>query len=502
MAAPPSSSSPSPAPAPPLLAADAVELQPLQVIDGKAGLQQFARQVDASLKRILATNQVLVIEGTNKPEPATRKASEFYLVGTLEENNGHYNVTLYFDDYQDGITLWSRRFSRPVSDSDGLREEIGAITAYAISCGLKRRARAPTKPSPQTLKVYLETCSPDLVSDDGSKAIEIAGRLMTLAPDDPYGYALAAFANAEIANAKLADGGRPDAQKTAARELAARALALDPNDALAKVASAMTGSPFERWSRISSIVKTEVDYLGSKPLFIHTFRSTGQLSAARARSNETIAHTPLSPSGQISRAYMDMHEGMFERADRVLGETLVQWPRHPGVHWYRLVNTSFYGDPEEALSLLASTAEMLDMPAVETECWETFLTMRSGAAVRDGSALRRACPVPPNSADYVVRSIAAIGDLDAAFESIRGHNFTWAGATIFLFYPEMAALRRDPRFMAAIADSSLLEYWSETDQWPDFCADKSLAYNCKVEAARVLAGKRAAEGRQAPSVAP
>jgi hypothetical protein len=49
----------------------------------------------------------------------------------------------------------------------------------------------------------------------------------------------------------------------------------------------------------------------------------------------------------------------------------------------------------------------------------------------------------------------------------------------------MRALWRDPRFMTAAARLGLVHYWAMSGQWPDFCSDPDLSYDCRAEAQRV-----------------
>ena len=41
--------------------------------------------------------------------------------------------------------------------------------------------------------------------------------------------------------------------------------------------------------------------------------------------------------------------------------------------------------------------------------------------------------------------------------------------------------------MQLAARSGLIGYWRETGKWPDFCFDPDLPYDCKKEAAKLMA---------------
>ncbi|MGH6912049.1 MAG: hypothetical protein ACREEG_17845, partial [Phenylobacterium sp.] len=62
------------------------------------------------------------------------------------------------------------------------------------------------------------------------------------------------------------------------------------------------------------------------------------------------------------------------------------------------------------------------------------------------------------------------------------------GSVGLLFFPTMKAFRADPRFMPLTKRLGLLDYWSRSGRWPDFCAEPGLPYDCK-EAALALQAK-------------
>jgi hypothetical protein len=56
-----------------------------------------------------------------------------------------------------------------------------------------------------------------------------------------------------------------------------------------------------------------------------------------------------------------------------------------------------------------------------------------------------------------------------------------------LFRPPLADLRANPRFIQVAAHLGLLDYWRRSGDWPDFCSDPDLPYDCKKEAAKLNA---------------
>jgi hypothetical protein len=81
--------------------------------------------------------------------------------------------------------------------------------------------------------------------------------------------------------------------------------------------------------------------------------------------------------------------------------------------------------------------------------------------------------------DWRVRLLARQGDIDGAYRLMAQRFPNSRSPTMFLFYPEMKRFRHDARFMPLVARLGLLSYWREANQWPDFCAEADLPYDCR-----------------------
>ena len=55
-----------------------------------------------------------------------------------------------------------------------------------------------------------------------------------------------------------------------------------------------------------------------------------------------------------------------------------------------------------------------------------------------------------------------------------------------VFRPALHKFRQDPRFMAVAKRMGLVDYWTKSGNWPDFCfKDPDQPYDCKKEAAKL-----------------
>ena len=83
--------------------------------------------------------------------------------------------------------------------------------------------------------------------------------------------------------------------------------------------------------------------------------------------------------------------------------------------------------------------------------------------------------------------LTMLGDLDDAFVQAQLYRPVNPYMPPYLFLPPTAPLRSDPRFMQVAAKLGLVDYWRSTGQWPDFCSEPGLPYDCRSEAAKIAA---------------
>ena len=467
-----------------------LELHPLVAIDPTAGMTSFGNTLLAAVKRALVSNHVVVIDAAPAQAAPSRQSAEFNLTGTLEQFGDSYAVTVFLSDRAAGQTLWSRKFVRPVAEGAELNEEVGTVTASILACGLQQRGLAVQPPSPQVLQIYFETCDPEVVWD-AMKLFAAAQRLVAVAPKEAYANGLVATSYEEISSFDGVSKAQAEAYQHKAREHAARALALDPTNPLSRLAAAVvTPSPQGRWSAIEAEAELAASQhpVVRNTLFFYA-RTSGRLAQAGHIVEQMVAATPLS-AYKAGQAVIYMHQGNYQAADRLFDETLRIWPELTGAHWYRFINAALYGDPQQALKLLQPTSKMFDWDSELQECWHSFIESRTHGRRGDQTKLRSLCEKSLGQ-DYTARMMTALGDVEGAYALLGRHRLDSIGSTVFAFYPEMAPFRADRRFMSFIAPSGLVKYWSESGNWPDFCADKSLTYDCKEEAARALMHERA-----------
>jgi len=141
---------------------------------------------------------------------------------------------------------------------------------------------------------------------------------------------------------------------------------------------------------------------------------------------------------------------------------------------HEMMTQVFYGDVEKAAKSLAERPDV-----GKAHCPTEVLAVRRKEKL-DGVRFAEACG---GGYDFSARCFAIAGDLDTAFREIEVVLDSGGRITApHLFWPEMRHFLRDPRFWPLAVRLGLVDYWLDTGQWPDFCREADLPFDCKEKA--------------------
>ena len=196
------------------------------------------------------------------------------------------------------------------------------------------------------------------------------------------------------------------------------------------------------------------------------------------------AHDPLSPFALNNYISALFYAGRLDSAREELARAEQLWP---GTDTVKEVSFRFnlrYGDPKEALTYVQ--AEGMEAGMVQ------FLRARIDRNPRDLAVLRAAINKAikergAESLSYFIQSAGEFGWDDDIFNVLLRWPMGSELATIsdIYFRPQMKKFRSDPRFMIVAKRAGLVDYWQKSGEWPDYCADPDLPYDCKAEAAKL-----------------
>ena len=194
---------------------------------------------------------------------------------------------------------------------------------------------------------------------------------------------------------------------------------------------------------------------------------------------------PLSP--EFRRAYILAlaYAGQNETAFAELAKAERLWPGASNLADARFRLHFRYGDPKEALRLLR-TGRATRSPSAEV-ILIAKVNPTSENVERAKTLVRNAVQQYPNMATGPLQTYAEFGIEDELYAVFSRWDRFEPETMSVLFRPGFRNFQKDPRFMQLAARSGLISFWRDTGKWPDFCFDPDLPYNCKKEAAKLLA---------------
>jgi TolB-like protein len=484
------------------------------VLSDSATTRHFAGGLTDEIISTLSANQLqtisredsVALRSADHNETLDRLGVALLFDGTVEENGDDIHVRVHLDSAVTHSVVWSGDFTRTAKESRTLQTEVAAKCAGMIQMALFAKSSPSAAVDDQTLALTLRVVedlrynapTPQGEGQVGVQAAQLAEQLVAKAPDFAWGHSIRANALGFAGVVEHLAGAELQQRRQQERAEAEQALALDPKDAMAYFA--LSGLASSR-QEFESIVLKGLSVDPHPAIFVgglygreaSVMALTGRLREALNFYRRAAALDPLSSWESVGLASALATVGQMPEALEVFDRSLVLWPNDPSVRQAYLTAMLFSGTPKQALAMLA---DPILRPAALTQtalaAMRAFLNAKTNpsgdAKAKAVQAIRVAVASDLSVTDFAVPALASLGDVDAAL-AIAGNPGNAALAQSAFFIPATARLRADPRFMQLAARAGSVAYWQSTGKWPDFCNDERLPYDCKVEAARVMAEK-------------
>jgi len=427
-----------------------------------------------------------------------RTGSEFSLRGTVDRNGQSLLVNAELVHTREGLVLWSTTMRRDAADAPLLQQQLATFAAAVVRCSLTLRKVVQYDQSIDQFAIVLSFCDAAL-GGRIEPLPEIARRLVEAAPHEAGSYALQALANARVSRlTAFRFTARPPQESQRLRTLvydsAKRALAMEPNGqsaALAYLAEAIVFDP--------AVSLAEREKYFQKALSLHPangyayfdyalfLTGVGRIEEARTYVMRSLNVEPLNYDGVAFAAYLSAVLGDVAAARDQFNEieSKAMFPADSDVPLWFEVEFA-YGDPAVARKMAAADDRVLrrnsdDPDKSALACMNAFLDARSNSVRPSEDEIEAACA----SNWFWDRAFvhAYFEHVDWIFRQPRDDRDFWDFYPFFhslhFFLPEFRAVRADPRFMAFIVKTGRVDYWLDTDQWPDFCKEEKLPYDCK-----------------------
>jgi len=515
-----------------------IAVLPLKNLSGDPALDYFSDGITEEIQttlakipglRVIARASSFSIEGQHAdiPEAARLLGASHVLTGTVRRNGDGMRVSAQLLAGRSGEILWSETFERPVSETLAVQDEIAMRVARALRIVVPESARAQAI-DPRAFELYLRgRDSWRTGGEDGrppQAAIADLEEAVRIAPE--FARAWAALASAYAQRQNWLTGPEQDRLIAKAISAASRALELDPTIGEAYVVLgrfepspdwAARGMLFEQ-AVAASPNDDEVQMLTALFWLMETGRTNEALRVLeRAYKGDKLSDL-LTNNYVVALAAVGDTAGI----EAVVAERRATWPDVNSawtlVFSLKLRERDFEGARaalKEADAFLGEAAKRFPGKDI-ARLRQTLADMLQAIETDDGALKRLVADLfredlgkGQAAALQTIGALSLLGFHDEAmaiaeelyvrrgFQSEAGSDFAvparypYGRASVApLLSKDAAELQRDPRIWRVFAAAGLAKYWQQSGQWPDFCADPLLGYDCAVEAESALAAQK------------
>lgn len=397
-------------------------------------------------------------------------------------------ATMSLYDNKARILLWSGEFQQPNGNDADLRQQIAYSTAQILGCASEALPAIDRKIRLATVRLYLAGCveRSNLIIRDSRAAIVTFAKVTDQAPKFAGGWAKLLVAEAwyyaavDQSDAKL----RSDLQKHIVR-----ARLIDPNMAESYLAEGWLQKPrpISGWMKFADLA---VAHGPDNPVVLQNrafaLSNVGRMEEALGDAMRAVQLDPLSPYARSGLIEHLVNIDRIEAARRELEESERLWPGATNVLHARAAFESRVGDPARMLDMLRNGDTRIPM----TSATESYLRARLEPspvnvtrAIGDAFGLYR-----KNASNFwvYIETLALFGRHEQLVDALMTAEVSQTDRVIWvLFRPVFRKLHHDLRFMRIAQRYGLIDYWSQSGKWPDFCAESGLPYDCKAEAAKL-----------------
>ena len=392
---------------------------------------------------------------------------------------------------KDGRRLWSNSLKGPPNSQKELQREAAAGLSAALACDLDVRKRKDVV-TPEARTLYLQGCSRmgDLtLSSRDDQAISAFKQVTQKAPDFAPGWAHLALA--EFA----AVGSEPTGQTMSNMRWTAgshqgMARRLDPSLPEPYYVDAFNGYRHDAAKTLAIIDEglhrnpdSALLFDGRRLILMHL----GRLNEALESAKRAVTLEPLSPTYIEGYVLALAYAGQMKSARRELEKAEQDWPHSKAIAEIRSFFDMRWGDPANALKL-----QRLGEAKATDEGMQLFLQARINPTPANIDAVlryyRRLFEKYPDSSPLYIQALGTFGRFDEVYRVLLGRPEATSEYDHydydFPFRPHMRPMLADPRFMDVAHRTGLLTAWRKSGDWPDFCDDPKLPYDCQREATK------------------
>ena len=439
----------------------AIAVLPLKNLSTEPGSDEFADGFTTEIIDNLATNEHVQVRSRASSFALNDKRNDLrdigrrlnvshVLGGSVRRSGEHVQVEARLLQARSGLTVWNDTFEGNMRDLVVVRDRItrGIISSLGLTPAHARRA---DEVKPEAYRRYLTARA--LVSRQrGSGGVQSTQRAVeylqqVIALDPGFAPAYAALADSYAYMSLPTYQGMPASKAQGLMRTAAlKALELDPDLSEAHAAMGLVYARHLDWQasqhdfdRAISLNPSLSQVYTSYSFF--TLRPLRKFEEAERLLNIAMQADPLSLDVWREMAEVYFTVGRFDEAIDLLQRVRAVDPQLIDATVVLARALACRGRPDEALALY----DAIDPAAAGVPHYRAYADVRAGKR-SDAERLATENGSYPYRATIIY---ASLGDLDRAFEALaRTAEREPQRIPLLLTWPEMAPLRRDPRFAA------------------------------------------------------
>ena len=421
----------------------------------------------------------------------TGPATDGYALKVGGSPEGKSGQTLALVHGRNNAILWSSQLDLPRGSSEDVSQAVAVHAQRALSCAADALSYRREKIDQETLKLYISGCA----QYDAAYGTNVSNaplnrlfeKVISKVPHFAPAWSMLFAAESE----DLVSPDREALHATVRSQLErARQLGIDVPETYAVKAGLLSPGDF------AGIIRTFDEGVAKYPDNAFLMRLRGERYSYVGRMNDAVNDTgravqidPLSPANQQSFASELAYSGDVAAGYAQLRKAERLWPNSTTVLLARYRMDLRFGDAREAQALRREFAIQVAQNPAQAMFIEARINptpKNIDAALEAERTINR--QIPPFIAS-LVQALAYFGRKDEVIDLLinypggRYREYIGYNAEV-LFRPMMRDVWRDPRSMAGAAHVGLLHYWKASGQWPDFCFDPTLPYDCRKEATK------------------
>ncbi len=379
------------------------------------------------------------------------------LEGSVRKSGNQIRITAQLVKTDDGFRVWSKTFSRTLSDIFAMQDEIAASVVKELKVSILGATPTQKKTDPEVYALYLQGKFFNHQRDDESvqKALTTLKQALAIDPDYApawvelnitYGYLTFNDTLTKAEGVRLA------------HTAVDRALAIDSNMASAWAARAYLLKTFDGdWAgaqaAIERAIELDPNYGSVRGVAASLASTLGQFPRALALLEQGAALDPLSLGGlrMLSRAYT--RAGRYDEAIKLAERIMLLNPKYPSGPMTLARAYLLKGDPERALT------ELEKNPSLFSAAFKARLHFTLGNEAQSQALIKELLATAHQNPGRMASVYAWRGENDAAFEWLEMDFQQGVSFANALGNEWSRGLENDSRYPIFLEKIGLLEEW-------------------------------------------